>query len=225
MDFKDSPSLDHIDPTWGEGRDYQLVCGLDCKHNWRELTVGDNSRKSNRFLPWRFCSEEIGQKPVESGDLVQFLVGFDIENDSPGEWVLMEFEGEEWYTLSKRYCAERQGGLKMGPQTGSDNVKLKRGFCKPGVQSAAGKKGGAVVAERKVGVCDPQIRKEAVEKSARLRSVPIVVTEIKTGQEKVFPSRNEASRVLGLDRKGLSKVLKGEHKQCKGYVVRYLEKP
>jgi hypothetical protein len=31
MNLKDSPSLDHIDPLWEEGRDYQLVCGTRYK--------------------------------------------------------------------------------------------------------------------------------------------------------------------------------------------------
>ena len=126
MDLKNSSSLDHIDPVWEEGREYQLVCGLDCERNWREMTVGNNSRKSNRFLPWRYCADEIGQRPCETGDWVQFLVGFDIENDIPGEWVLMEFEGNEWFECTKKYCGERFNGLKVG----KSNVVNSTGFCR-----------------------------------------------------------------------------------------------
>lgn len=126
MTLKDSPSLDHIDPLWEDGRDYQLVCGLDCKRNWRELTYSENSSKNNRFLPWRFCSDEIGVKPVETGDLVQFLVGFDIEKDVPGEWVLMEFESKEWFEATKKYCGQRFSGLKVG----KSNVFKGTGFCR-----------------------------------------------------------------------------------------------
>lgn len=144
MDLKNSPSLDHIDPTWAEGRDYQLVCGLDCQRNWRELTVGNNSRKSNRFLPWRYCEDELGQKPIEAGDWVQVLVGFDIENDIPGEWVLMEFEGEEWFEATRMYCAERQGGLNQ--------VKTREWHQK------GGKVGGHGHLRNKTGIFDEQYR-------------------------------------------------------------------
>jgi hypothetical protein len=86
--------IDHIDPRWKEGRDYQLVCGLDCLANYREEDWKRNSAKSNRFLPWRWSRDEIGVVPEEHGDLAQFLVN--------GEWVLLEFLSKEWYEASKR---------------------------------------------------------------------------------------------------------------------------
>lgn len=97
--------VDHIDPRWEEGRDYQLVCGLDCSLNLREEDPSINSAKSNRFLPWRWCREEIGVVPSEPGDLALFLVGADIENDIPGEWVLMEFMSDEWFKASWSTCS------------------------------------------------------------------------------------------------------------------------
>jgi len=223
MAHKDSPSLDHIDPLWEEGRDYQLVCGWDCKRNWRELTVGENSRKSNRFLPWRYCAEEVGQKPCEAGDWVQFLVGFDIEKDIPGEWVLMEFESAEWFEATKKYCAERRGGSISGKKVGQDNVSLGRGFCKPGVRSKAGKIGGAKTAQLNKGACDPEIRRKAVEKAAAIRSIPVILTDKNTGQRFHFASRNEAAREMGLDRRNLSRVLRGEYSQIKGFLAQYEE--
>jgi hypothetical protein len=93
--------LDHIDPRWKEGRDYQLVCGLDCPLNYREEDARKNTAKSNRFLPWRWCRDEIGVVPEEPGDLAYFLVGADIEKDIPGEWMLMEFLSEEWFFATK----------------------------------------------------------------------------------------------------------------------------
>jgi hypothetical protein len=164
MTLKDLPSLDHIDPLWEEGREYQLVCGLDCKRNWRELTVGDNSRKSNRFLPWRYCADEVGQKPVEAGDWVQFLVGFDIEKGIPGEWVVMEFEGEEWFKATKMYCAERQGGLnqvktkewhqKGGAVSGRNHAVNGTGFCNEQARSKAAK----TQKENQIGIYSPEIK-------------------------------------------------------------------
>jgi hypothetical protein len=165
MNLKDSPSLDHIDPLWEEGRDYQLVCGRDCKQNWRELTVGNNSRKSNRFLPWRYCAGEIGQRPCETGDWVQFLVGFDIENDIPGEWVLMEFEGPEWFEATRLYCAERQGGLnqvkttewhqKGGSVSGRNHVINGTGFCNAAARANAKQ----AQREKGTGFYDPEVQR------------------------------------------------------------------
>lgn len=99
------PEIDHIDPRWEEGRDYQLVCGLDCPLNYREEDWRRNTAKSNRFLPWRWVHDEVGVVPTEPGDLALFLVGADIETDTPGEWVLMEFLGEEWRKETKTTCA------------------------------------------------------------------------------------------------------------------------
>jgi hypothetical protein len=98
--------IDHIDPRWEEGRDYQLVCGFEKDPlNFAERDSKLNSAKSNRFLPWRNISDEIGQVPCNPGDLAYFLVGADIENDIPGEWVLMEFLSEEWFEASLGTCS------------------------------------------------------------------------------------------------------------------------
>jgi hypothetical protein len=107
MAHKDSPSLDHIDPLWEKGRDYQLVCGWDCKRNWRELTYSENSIKGNRFLPWRYSKDEIGTKPVETGDWCQFY------NPLTQDWELMEFEGERWWELSRVYDARYHNMIKI----------------------------------------------------------------------------------------------------------------
>jgi hypothetical protein len=85
--------IDHIDPRWKEGRDYQLVCGLDCPLNYREEYWKRNTSKSNRFLPWRWSRDEVGVVPEEYGDLAQFLVN--------GEWVLLEFLSDEWFAATK----------------------------------------------------------------------------------------------------------------------------
>lgn len=99
-----STEIDHIDPRWVEGRDYQLVCGLDCPLNYREEDWIQNTIKSNRFLPWRWVRDEVGVVPSERGDLALFLVGADIENDVPGEWVLLEFLSDDWFVATKSTC-------------------------------------------------------------------------------------------------------------------------
>ena len=114
-----NPELDHIDPIWKEGRDYQLVCGIEEPCNKVERNARFNTAKSNRFLPWRVASDEIGTVPVNQGDLCLFLVGADIEQDIPGEWVLMEFLSEEWFAASKHTCGSYQDHFR-------ENSKIKK---------------------------------------------------------------------------------------------------
>jgi hypothetical protein len=95
--------IDHIDPKWKEGRDYQLVCGLDTPLNFRERDEKTNQSKSNRFLPWRVSKGELGEAPVNPGDLCQFL---DPDTD---EWVLEEFMGEWWYEKTWGSCGPNLG--------------------------------------------------------------------------------------------------------------------
>jgi hypothetical protein len=101
--------IDHIDPRWKEGRDYQLVCGLDCPLNYREEDWKHNTAKSNRFLPWRWIHDELGVTPCEPGDLAYFLIGADLKENIPGEWVLMEFLSEDWFKATK----STHGGSKV----------------------------------------------------------------------------------------------------------------
>jgi hypothetical protein len=92
---KSEYALDHIDPQWKEGRDYQLVCGLDVSINLRVEDNDINIRKSNRFVPYRLDNLSSGiplhQAP---GDWGFFLVG--------GEWKLTQFMGREWWEESKK---------------------------------------------------------------------------------------------------------------------------
>jgi hypothetical protein len=129
--------IDHIDPRWKKGRDYQLVCGLDVPLNFEEREESVNKSKNNRFLPWRIAKDELGVVPVNPGDMCLFLVGADIEKDIPGEWVLLEFMGEEWYFHTKSNC---------GPNF-------------PGKSNWGGKIGGRTNAINKTGVCGRSSRK------------------------------------------------------------------
>ena len=96
--------IDHIDPRWEEGRDYQLVCGLNTSLNYCERDPDFNVSKNNRFLPWRVTEGEIGSVPIEKGDLCQFL------DLSTGEWVLEEFLGDWWFAQTKTLCGASMGG-------------------------------------------------------------------------------------------------------------------
>ena len=96
--------IDHIDPRWEEGRDYQLVCGLNTPLNYCERDPDFNVSKNNRFLPWRVAEGEIGSVPVNKGDLCQFL---DLLS---GEWVLEEFLGDWWFAQTHTVCGTYLGG-------------------------------------------------------------------------------------------------------------------
>jgi hypothetical protein len=117
--------IDHIDPRWEEGRDYQMVCGWNDPLNYCEREHTFNLSKSNRFLPWRVISDEIGTIPVSQGDLCLFLVGADIEQDIPGEWVLMEFLSEEWFTATRHLCGPARAG-RVGKNADPEHLS-KRG--------------------------------------------------------------------------------------------------
>lgn len=96
--------IDHIDPKWEEGRDYQLVCGLDNVSNFCERDPNFNVSKNNRFLPWRVAEGEIGSVPVDQGDLCQFL------DPKTGDWVLEEFLGSWWFEQTREMCGTYFGG-------------------------------------------------------------------------------------------------------------------
>ena len=155
--------IDHIDPTWKEGRDYQLVCGLDVPLNLMEREESVNKSKNNRFLPWRVAYDEIGEVPVFPGDFCQFLVGSDLEKDEPGEWVLMEFVGEEWMQHTKNRCGPNFPGKKNtgGKIGGATNARNKTGVCgrTPEKMSEDGKLGGLIqgpkARDQKTGIHDP----------------------------------------------------------------------
>ena len=98
--------IDHIDPKWEEGRDYQLVCGMNTSENYCERDALLNAKKNNRFLPWRVSVDELGTVPIEPGDLCQFL---DLDT---GEWVLEEFMGEWWFEKTKKNFSSSIVGQK-----------------------------------------------------------------------------------------------------------------
>ena len=121
---------DHIDPHWEEGRNYQLVCGLDTPLNFCERDPDFNVSKNNRFLPWRVAKDELGCVPVEQGDLCQFL------DLNTGEWVLEEFLGESWFAQTKSLCGASMGGKttskeqlqKMGRKSAQVQIENKIGI-------------------------------------------------------------------------------------------------
>jgi hypothetical protein len=98
------------------------------------MTYSENSAKNNRFLPWRYCENEIGVKPVETGDLCQFL------NPETEEWELMEFEGARWWELSKQTTGYYQHMAK--------NAKMVRSYVSSAGSAVGGRAAGAIAVDR-----------------------------------------------------------------------------
>lgn len=60
------------------------------------------------------------------------------------------------------------------------------------------------------------------ERLSRTQSIPIIATNIKTGESKQFYGISECARQLGLFQSNITKVLKGKYKQTGGYTFKYL---
>ena len=119
--MKQPYETDHIDPRWKEGREYQLVCGLDISQNLAVRETFLNTRKSNRFIPWRVCEGELGCVPIHPGDLCQFL------DLNVGEWVLEEFMGEWWFKKTRELCGNHVSGKQTKNLDHSSETQSRRG--------------------------------------------------------------------------------------------------
>lgn len=137
--------IDHIDPSWAEGRDYMLVCGLDVVYNMCERDPYLNRSKSNRFLPWRNSHDEIGTDPVEQGDLCLFL------DPDTNEWVLEEFMGTWWVEKSGRYAG-------CNNRIDTDETRAKKSASSLGKPKSA--KHRANIAKAKKGVKRPPMTED-----------------------------------------------------------------
>lgn len=60
------------------------------------------------------------------------------------------------------------------------------------------------------------------ERSSKTQSIPIIATNLKTGESREFYGTNECARQLSLDSGNICKVLKGRLTQFKGYVFKYI---
>lgn len=68
-----------------------------------------------------------------------------------------------------------------------------------------------------------RIQKKGVQVHIQKSSIPMKVTELKTGKAMIFSSANEAARALGLWQGNLSAVANGRIKQTGGYIAEKLE--
>jgi hypothetical protein len=204
--------VDHIDPRWDESREYQLVCGLENDYNYCERYTTLNVQKSNRFLPWRIAKDEIGEEPIEPGDLCQFL------NRETGEWVLEEFLGEWWFKQTKSLCGNFRGG-KVQKELG---LGIFSSAYKPFRSEHSRRMGYENLANRR-GIFDPvnwqKVLDGSAEENAR-RMKPIVVIDPQ-GKKHYHDSLNGAARAHHLSAGNLCQVLKGLRHHTHNYTAYY----
>lgn len=62
------------------------------------------------------------------------------------------------------------------------------------------------------------------ERSSRTQSIPIISTNLKTGECREFYGTNECGRQLNLNPGHINEVLKGKRRQTGGYTFKYLNK-
>ena len=171
--------IDHIDPTLGFH-----VSGLSVPQNLVEREGNFNSKKSNRFLPWRDSLDELGGIPVNPGDLCLFL-----DPDS-NEWVLEEFLGDWWFEKTRSLCGSSLSGTeRLRTRTGifdkTDPRNIEGNF-RGGKKG--GLRGGKTTKERGVGIfddSDPRVsrgRSEGGRKGIRRLYVSLIDGYISNSQ-------------------------------------------
>lgn len=61
------------------------------------------------------------------------------------------------------------------------------------------------------------------ERIRKTQSIPIIATNLKTGEYTEFYGSSECARQLGLHQSNITEVLKGRYKQTGGYTFKYKE--
>jgi general stress protein YciG len=209
---------DHIDPDYPEGcdRPYQMVCGLTNSFNLVERDKSANISKSNRFLPWRVAKDELGQDPIEFGDLCQFL------DRETGEWVLEEFMGNWYKEQTKDLCGQSIAGQRTyekGTGFWSFTKEQRSKVCQKGAnsqsredKSLAGKKGAKAQIDAGIGIFNftPQQKSERGKKGAAatpkgthrkggLDAGNVKFMCLKTGHISTAPGLAHYQRAKGID--------------------------
>lgn len=129
-------SLEHIDPRNGV-----LVSGLRNEANEIVADYSYNSRKSNRFVPYRVCDHPA---PVTFGDFCEFLI--------EGEWVVCEFGGEIWWKETNKIGCNATARAKAPATKKQKKAAQKTGLANKGrvhnlsPEAKARKRAGSVLA-------------------------------------------------------------------------------
>ena len=61
------------------------------------------------------------------------------------------------------------------------------------------------------------------ERVSKIKSIPIIATNLKTGESREFYGTSECARQLGLNHSHITNVLKGRRRQTGGYTFKYKE--
>jgi hypothetical protein len=203
-------TLEHIDPRNGV-----LVSGLENSFNEILADYSYNSRKQNRFVPYRVCDHPA---PVTFGDVGEFLIR--------GEWVVCEFGGPEWWDQSSENGC---GAVEGGKVTGRSNItKVSREILVSNGK-ASGKKNATI---NLIPNCSTNGRNNAPamnahENTEKARKVNGRNTGKSNGQKSsnpvlcletgiVYPSAQEAARVNNLTQGNISRCCRGERKTAGG---------
>jgi hypothetical protein len=215
-------SVEHIDPRNGV-----LVSGLENEFNEIIADLSYNSKKVNRFVPYRVCDYAA---PVNEGDVGEFLIG--------GDWVVCEFMVEDgvWWQESNRIGNCQVNGGKTAAaanfttdicrSNGKANVAVMRAALTLEILKANGKKNATTYftpeicsangkANVAVMLAHPNTssgRKIGNEKAAKKASKPVLCVE--TGA--VYPSACEAARTTGLYQQNISSCCLGKRKTAGG---------
>ena len=138
----DTLTLEHIDP-----RNHSLICGFYgnalAMNNEIMADHSYNSRKTNRFVPYRVCDYSA---PITFGDMGEFLIG--------EEWKICEFGGMEWMEESRKIgfsSTATNCGKEKGGKNRSRSIDIKRGQA---------------FLEKQIGIFDP-LKIESVMRGCR----------------------------------------------------------
>ena len=173
-------TIDHIDPRNGV-----LVCGLDVPSNTLHTTFLYNTRKQNRFVPYRL---DLFPQPQYFGDVCEFLID--------NEWVVCEFGGELWWTQSsKNGCGvcHTNRGYKTGKLTEETVDGMRQRGRTQGVKNI---KTGHMKKMGKLGW--------------RSRRKPVLVTRLSDGHVFLCQTRSDVSKQFDIHPKILIDCLGGK---------------
>jgi len=124
---------------------------------------------------------------------------------------------------AKEHCSSHEGRVLRALHAEKDE----NGKSKFAVE--AGKRGGESTFSNKKALFDPlnaqKVREGNVrgcKKAATLRSKPVELKHLETGECFTFVSTHEAARVLNINQGNLAECARGKRKRCRGFTVRYL---
>jgi hypothetical protein len=184
-------TIEHIDPRNGV-----LISGLENEFNEIFADYSYNSKKVNRFVPYRVKDYPA---PVNEGDIGEFLI--------EGEWKVCEFmvPGGLWWRESNKIGNNQVSGGRSGGKTGGRISGPKNRDLGRGIFSRS---------EEKI----KEDSKKAANCSAEKTSKAVMCIE--TGV--VFKSAREASRLTKVSSSNVIRCANGKRKTAGGFTWAYV---